>query len=482
MNRNVISALILLAAAALAGARCLGQESTTARLRDTAVASIVYIKPAIDDLEIGAGFIVNNKGYIFTNYHVIKGADSIRGIYIEFYDGVSARPEKLVYLNKAYDIALLKIAPVPKRPALPLYIGGEGIPGEDVVAFGHPLGFKFNMSKGVISGINVAGAKQRFLFDAPTNPGNSGGPLLNTFGQVIGMVEGRYDSKSAGVDVQNLNTAIKVQYLKKVLDSLKISYGTDVLIEDVSLVERRKLLLAQDSLRSAQAAQELAMSESRRRADSIQAGLAAQSKTLDSSRAAQEAMLKMIEKEREERQKFQDSMRYINRPRYWTARLGASYGFDFGAVKNLESNIKNSGGGPFGAVEFLFGYRANIEKNDDKGTIAAVFFSAGGISRQAVETIFRNEGKYYSSRSALEGSYFFENEYGIIAGETFRLSAGIGYMFVDGKQYAYYPVTGGFIFPLGPINIDMLFATATGREIPFPTVKVKVGLAYRINF
>ncbi len=145
-----------------------------------------------DDAGLGTGVIVNASGAILTALHVVDDATGIR---LAFVDGtrsgatiVSADPEN--------DIAVL----MPERPPetiVPAVLGGAGRVGDETYAVGHPLGFVGSLTSGVISGLGrtVEAPDGRMLrgliqFDAAVNPGNSGGPLLNRGGQVIGIVTG----------------------------------------------------------------------------------------------------------------------------------------------------------------------------------------------------------------------------------------------------------------------------------------------------
>ncbi len=139
---------------------------------------------------IGTGVIINAEGLILTAHHVIADATSIE---VTFSDGTtsaatveSAEPER--------DIAVLKADTNPET-IVPAVMGGGLRVGDEVYAVGHPLGLIGSMSAGVVSGLNrsipVEGDRsldQLIQFDAAVNPGNSGGPLLNRGGQVVGIV------------------------------------------------------------------------------------------------------------------------------------------------------------------------------------------------------------------------------------------------------------------------------------------------------
>lgn len=469
----------------------LSQSNEQSTLKETVISGVVFIKPNPDDDEIGAGFLVNSDGYIFTNFHVISSADLISNIHIEFNNGVSAVLEKVIYQDSINDIAIIKIdaSYTKDRTVLPLNTI-EGIVGEDVVTFGHPLGFKFNMTKGVISNMAIEGEPQRFLFDAPTNPGNSGGPLMNKFGLVVGMVEGRYDSKSAGIDVQNLNTGIKASYLISSLDKFGIKYNTTALLEDKELLERKKMQMGQDSIKQTQAIQDIAVKETQRKQDSIQAHLDNQKKALDSSKAVQDEMIKMIVQERIERKRFEDSLRSANKPLPWVAKISVNYGYDLGAFKDMEDNDGLKQGGTFKDIGFMLGYRSNIEKNDDKGTIVGLFLAAGSLAKYAANIHYFNQKLNEKTPYDFEHKYdiptqssmFFEGEAGLIIGESLRISAGIGAIDIWGEYFSYYTLTAGLNFPLGALSIDMLLSSMFGQDFKNPTLRAKVGLGYRICF
>jgi S1-C subfamily serine protease len=142
------------------------------------------------DTGFGTGVIVNASGAILTSLHVVDDAATIR---LSFVDGTRSRGQ-IVSVDAENDIAVL--APErPPQPIVPAVLGGGGQVGDEAYAVGHPLGFVDSLTSGVISGLERTvetpdGRRLRGLiqFDAAVNPGNSGGPLLNRGGQVIGIV------------------------------------------------------------------------------------------------------------------------------------------------------------------------------------------------------------------------------------------------------------------------------------------------------
>lgn len=135
---------------------------------------------------LGAGFVISEDGYIVTNNHVIEGADEIM---IEFFSGEKL-PATLVGTDPKTDIALLKVE---AATALPFVAFGDSDlmrVGDWVMAMGNPLGQGFSVSAGIVSarGRELQGSYDDFIqTDAAINQGNSGGPLFNMDGQVIGV-------------------------------------------------------------------------------------------------------------------------------------------------------------------------------------------------------------------------------------------------------------------------------------------------------
>jgi S1-C subfamily serine protease len=143
-----------------------------------------------DGVRLGAGFIVNADGTIMTANHVIDGATSIR---VTFADGTNA-DATVAEAAPATDTATLTPSTLP-AVVVPAVIGGGVRVGDDVYALGNPLGLVGSFSGGLVSqldrDIKVPGGRtleHLIQFDAAVNPGNSGGPLVNAGGQVVGVV------------------------------------------------------------------------------------------------------------------------------------------------------------------------------------------------------------------------------------------------------------------------------------------------------
>ncbi len=173
------------------------------------------------DRVIGSGFFIDNKGHFVTNYHVIESDvdtsyEGYSRVYVKLYNDSTTRiPAKVIGYDKALDLALLK------TEALPPYIFSLGSSsdldvGDVIYAIGSPLGLENTITSGIVS------AKNRQLFsiasvmqiDAAVNSGNSGGPIIDKFGNVKAIV-------FAGImEYEGLNFAIPVEYLKQLLPML----------------------------------------------------------------------------------------------------------------------------------------------------------------------------------------------------------------------------------------------------------------------
>ena len=139
---------------------------------------------------LGSGVIISPDGYIVTNNHVIDGATDIR---VTMTDR-RILPAKLVGADPLTDLAVIKVDGS-NLPNVPLGDSTKLHPGQTVLAFGNPLGFRFTVTRGIISALNRPNpfaenrrAPGEFIqTDAAINPGNSGGPLVNVRGEVVGI-------------------------------------------------------------------------------------------------------------------------------------------------------------------------------------------------------------------------------------------------------------------------------------------------------
>ncbi|WP_246054854.1 Do family serine endopeptidase [Paracoccus gahaiensis] len=135
---------------------------------------------------LGSGFVISADGYIVTNNHVIEGADQIE---VEFYAG-ERLPAEVVGTDPNTDVALLKVESEDPIPFVTFGDSDEARVGDWVLALGNPLGQGFSASSGIVSARNreLSGSYDDYLqTDAAINRGNSGGPLFNLDGEVVGV-------------------------------------------------------------------------------------------------------------------------------------------------------------------------------------------------------------------------------------------------------------------------------------------------------
>jgi len=143
---------------------------------------------------LGSGFIVDPKGYIITNNHVVDKADKIFVKLASDPDGSDGHPATVIGVDKATDIAVIKITVDQALPTVKMGNSDGSQVGDWVMAIGSPLGLSKTVTAGIVSAKNrtiepgSAGQFQHFIqTDAAINPGNSGGPLVNMAGEVIGV-------------------------------------------------------------------------------------------------------------------------------------------------------------------------------------------------------------------------------------------------------------------------------------------------------
>ena len=170
----------------------------------------------------GSGFIFSDDGYILTNYHVIEDSDSIK---VSTYDGGSYDAQLIGY-DESNDIAVLNIE---AQGLCPVVLGDSDNlnVGDSVVAIGNPLGeLTFSLTSGVVSALdrqvtlssNVT--MDLIQTDCAINSGNSGGPLFNLYGEVIGITNAKYSSSGSGASIDNIGFAIPINHILNIVTSI----------------------------------------------------------------------------------------------------------------------------------------------------------------------------------------------------------------------------------------------------------------------
>jgi len=168
---------------------------------------------------LGSGFIINDRGYCVTNYHVVEG--QTRVAVTIFHQGENGdferraiRDVKILALNPYFDLALLEIPTQKDLRFQPIYIADDDThrEGDTVFAIGSPLGLERSVSEGIVASRNrnIDGIVY-IQTTAQINPGNSGGPLFNARGEVVGVINMKLTFG------EGLGFAIPVSYLKHFL-------------------------------------------------------------------------------------------------------------------------------------------------------------------------------------------------------------------------------------------------------------------------
>lgn len=174
----------------------------------------------VQSASAGSGFVLTKDGFIVTNYHVVKDADTVK---VTMYNG-DEYDAKYVGGDEDYDIAVIKVEAAELQPVVLGDSTGLNV-GDHVLAIGNPLGeLTFSMSGGMVSSvnraINVDGTPFNMIqTDASINPGNSGGPLFNQFGEVVGIVSAKYSSY-ASESVEGLGFAIPINDVSAMIEDI----------------------------------------------------------------------------------------------------------------------------------------------------------------------------------------------------------------------------------------------------------------------
>ncbi len=210
LNRRVWSAAMCIVGLLVAGAAYgQGRYSEIGKRVSRAVVKLESFDSEEQALELGSGFLVDSKGLIVTNYHVIRNAYYVKATCPS---GEAYRVVGVVDFDDEKDFAILKVTGY-DMPVVVLGNSNNVEILEEVIAIGHPLGLEYTSSTGVISQRRAKGGFTMLQTNAAVSPGNSGGPLVNLKGQVIGVVTAQMS------EGQNLNFALPINYIRASLES-----------------------------------------------------------------------------------------------------------------------------------------------------------------------------------------------------------------------------------------------------------------------
>jgi serine protease Do len=164
------------------------------------------------DQYLGTAFFISSNGYAITCKHVLENDQN----HIAILNDGSRYPIGIISINEKYDLALIMVIVYKKTPYLSIRDPFTVTPGERVFAIGSSLELKTNITEGVFTGLreNISTKDNVIQFSCPTNPGNSGGPLVDEQGNLIGVVSWKIVSQN-GIPVTGLGFAIPSDYMAK---------------------------------------------------------------------------------------------------------------------------------------------------------------------------------------------------------------------------------------------------------------------------
>ena len=259
LARNIAVRVVTNAIAAAALLSCIaapGRFSVASELRQTAIVKAIQAaRPAIVNIRgekvvaavagqptsgeagrrvngMGTGVIIDPRGYIVTNYHVVDG---VHEIHAALADGAKYTA-RLIARDLDTDLALIKIDPDARLTPIAIGTSSDLMPGESVIAVGNAYGYENTVTRGIVSALHRAVQVSDAQFyddliqtDASINPGNSGGPLLNVDGEMIGI------NVAVRAGAQGIGFAIPVDKVVKVVADLISSYNAKKFTHGVEL-------------------------------------------------------------------------------------------------------------------------------------------------------------------------------------------------------------------------------------------------------
>lgn len=185
-------------------------ESEEERVINVVANALPSVVAVLSGDQLGTGFFVDNT-HILTAAHVVGNR---RVVTVQTFTG-RQYPGRVVKVSAFLDLALVETKPT--EAVKPVRLASSYRLGQTVIAVGHPKGLMYTVTRGIISHTarQIPGFSQRYLqFDTPVNPGNSGGPLLNLQGQVVGLVV----FKGSEVGIEGLGFAVRVEEIQRFLN------------------------------------------------------------------------------------------------------------------------------------------------------------------------------------------------------------------------------------------------------------------------
>jgi hypothetical protein len=456
-------------------------QMNTEKLMEKAKSGVVFIKSSES---IGTGFLVSEDGHVVTNYHVMDGA--WYSSEIEFSDGTKYDDYSVIRRDIDHDLALLKIKDFNARPhqVLPVLETGIAESGWDAATIGHPRGSKFTINKGIVSKEKVDEELDFVLMiDVPVNPGNSGGPLFNKNGKVIGVVVARIEKNAWwDRDVQNMNLAINVTQLRKFLNEAKVKMQHTELLSDadintairkLSVEEENAIKEANISITEAEEDKRKKIIEEEKKKEQariteekeLEIQKIEQKKLLESLNTQQKAELLQLEFEAEkarkqknlklELQRIEEQQRreqlklekdilnldiaksnhqlykkeyYSSLPGRFGFRVGGGTSYYLGTLSDLGNTTFNANNFSWQS-QFMLGYRFDIKKRNDRGTWVGLGMKFGNMNKSNLQ-LFTDQ-QSLGTFSARNFNSFGELELTAMLREWFKVGFGLGRQYME---------------------------------------------------
>jgi S1-C subfamily serine protease len=186
------------------------------------VVTIVMLSESGQEVSGGTGFLIDSAGTLVTNHHVVEDGSKVR---VKFIDGAIYEELTMLVDDPPNDLAIMRLnlaRPKSGKPPVfePLRLGDSDavVVGERAISIGNPLGLDHTLTDGLVSARRMLNGKAWIQMSVPVSPGNSGGPLFNMRGEVIGVTTAQY---SGSARAQNLNMAVPA---KVVAQHLRTNY------------------------------------------------------------------------------------------------------------------------------------------------------------------------------------------------------------------------------------------------------------------
>lgn len=182
------------------------QSADFSNVISEAIQSVVSIRTSGGG---GSGWVVDSRGYIVTNYHVVSGTSEVEVVTYKrgSYTG------KVIGYDAIHDVAVIKISD--SMPATKFADSSNVQVGQKVVAFGSPAGLDFTVTEGIVSAYRKdSRGVEFFQIDVPINPGNSGGPLISSKGRVVGITQ------SKNTELEGIGFAIAANSVENIVEGI----------------------------------------------------------------------------------------------------------------------------------------------------------------------------------------------------------------------------------------------------------------------